>query len=79
VIAAVLSDPVIGLNRDASKGYRVLGFVAYVAIETYGSLMVALFWSFTNSIVNLELAKGAYGLIIWLYIYKYIYIYIHYL
>lgn len=26
--------------------------------------MVALFWSFTNSIMNLEQAKGAYGLII---------------
>jgi ATP/ADP translocase len=26
--------------------------------------MVALFWSFTNSLMDLEQAKGAYGLII---------------
>jgi len=29
-----------------------------VSIEAYGSLMVALFWSFTNSIMDLEQAKG---------------------
>jgi AAA family ATP:ADP antiporter len=38
--------------------------MSYFAIEAYGSLMVALFWSFTNSIMDLEQAKGAYGLII---------------
>lgn len=65
VISALLSDPVHGLSNRADKGpHRLLGWFAYFSIEVYGSLMVALFWSFTNSIMDLEQAKGAYGLII---------------
>lgn len=64
IMAAELSHPDYGLpNRDKGP-QRILGWVCYFAIESYGSLMVALFWSFTNSIMNLEEAKGAYGLII---------------
>lgn len=65
VISALLADPELGLgNRDEVGPHRLLGWIAYVLIEAYGSLMVALFWSFTNSIMDLEEAKGAYGLII---------------
>lgn len=35
-----------------------------MAIESYGSLAVALFWAFTNATVDLEGAKASYGLII---------------
>ena len=65
VLSAMLSDPKHGLSNFADKGpHRTIGWVAYFTIEVYGSLMVALFWSFTNSIMDLEHAKGAYGLII---------------
>lgn len=64
VIAALLTNPDIGLPNRSKGPYRMLGWVSYFAIEAYGSLMVALFWSFTNSLMNLEEAKGAYGLII---------------
>jgi AAA family ATP:ADP antiporter len=64
VMAALLSNPDIGLSHTSSRVFHLLGFVSYTAVESYGSLMVALFWSFTNSTVDLELAKGAYGLII---------------
>lgn len=64
VIAGFLSDPEIGLQNTEKSPYRVIGWISYFAIECYGSLMVALFWSFTNSVMNLEEAKGAYGLII---------------
>jgi AAA family ATP:ADP antiporter len=64
VISALLADPAIGLSHGYDQPYRSLGFISYVAVETYGSLMVALFWAFTNSMVDLELAKGAYGFII---------------
>ena len=64
VIAALLSDPNVGLPNHHKNPMRLLGWLSYFAIEAYGSLMVALFWSFTNSIMNLEQAKGAYGLII---------------
>lgn len=65
VMSALLSDPIVGLSNHQDKGaHRFLGWMSYFTIEAYGSLMVALFWSFTNSIMDLEQAKGAYGLII---------------
>lgn len=64
IIAALLSDPVHGLGNTVRGPHRIIGWVAFCTIEAYGSLMVALFWSFTNSIMDLEQAKGAYGLII---------------
>jgi ATP:ADP antiporter, AAA family len=65
IISALLANPETGIrNSDGANPYRLLGWAAYLSIESYGSLMVALFWSFTNSIMNLEEAKGAYGLII---------------
>jgi AAA family ATP:ADP antiporter len=64
VIAALLSDSSRGLDNHVKSPTRILGWLSYFAIEAYGSLMVALFWSFTNSIMDLEQAKGAYGLII---------------
>lgn len=64
VFAALLSDPSSGIGRKDIGPHRILGWCTYFTIEAYGSLMVALFWSFTNSVMNLEQAKGAYGLII---------------
>ena len=65
VLSALLSNPASGLGDSTNKGpHHTIGWVAFFSIEVYGSLMVALFWSFTNSIMDLEHAKGAYGLII---------------
>ena len=64
VISALLSDPSYGLKIEPKGPQNAVGWISYFLIEAYGSLMVALFWSYTNSIMNLEEAKGAYGLII---------------
>lgn len=40
------------------------GWIGYFVIESFGSLVVALFWSFTSSIVNTESAKSGYPFII---------------
>jgi AAA family ATP:ADP antiporter len=40
------------------------GWLSYFAIESFGSLVVALFWSFTSSITTTESAKHGYPLII---------------
>ena len=44
--------------------YWLLGYMTYFSIESFGSLMVAMFWSFTNSLMQLEDAKDVYGVII---------------
>lgn len=64
VLASYLADPMDGLGNVERSPDRYLGWICYFAIESYGSLMVALFWSFTNTIMDLEQAKGAYGMII---------------
>jgi ATP:ADP antiporter, AAA family len=63
-ISAILSDPVHGLSQSKHDPSRLIGWIAYFVVESYGSLMVTMFWSFTNSVMDLEEAKGAYGLII---------------
>lgn len=64
ILSALLTDPIYGLPNKVKSYHRSIGWIVYFTIEAYGSLMVALFWSYTNSIMDLEQAKGAYGLII---------------
>jgi len=41
-----------------------IGWCSLFAIESYGSLVVSLFWSFTNSICTTESSKSGYPMII---------------
>ena len=50
-------------NTEASP-YRVIGWISYCSIESFGSIGVSLFWAFTNSTYNLEGAKKSYGLMV---------------
>ncbi|KAL7567019.1 hypothetical protein ACA910_019944 [Epithemia clementina (nom. ined.)] len=59
--------PVVDISSSSSAGlsfWHVLGYVLFAAIESYGSLAVAAFWSFTNSTLSLEEAETFYGPII---------------
>lgn len=42
----------------------ITGWVNYFAVESFGSLVVALFWSFTNSITTADSAKKGFPLIV---------------
>jgi ATP/ADP translocase len=44
--------------------WHVLGYFIYAAIESFGSLMVAAFWSFTNSTLSLHECECMYGPIV---------------
>ncbi len=41
----------------------ILGWISYVSIESFGSIVVALFWSFVASTTTTASAKRGYGLI----------------
>ena len=43
---------------------RPLGWISYCAIESFGSIGVAQFWAFTNTVYDKEGAEKSYGLII---------------
>lgn len=64
----VLSSNLMNSHResdiDDDSGWKFLGYLQYVAIESYGSIGVAAFWSFTNSRLDLISAEKHYGLII---------------
>jgi len=67
VIAMLLAAPstsTTSIYNTESSPYRVLGWISYCAIESFGSIGVSLFWAFTNSTYNLEGAKKSYGLMV---------------
>ena len=63
-IAYALSLPGIGLDSGPASYNRLLGWVVYVTIESFGSLMVALFWSFVTSSTDSASAKRGFPLIV---------------
>ncbi|KAL7438844.1 hypothetical protein ACHAXH_009193 [Discostella pseudostelligera] len=63
-IAYLLGHPTIGLANQVEDPMRLLGWVSYCGIESFGSVMVTLFWSFANSNFNLKQAKRSYGLMV---------------
>jgi AAA family ATP:ADP antiporter len=64
VIALLLMHPTIGLENQQPSPYRIIGWISYCAIESFGSVMVSLFWSFANSSFSLETAKASYGVMV---------------
>ena len=63
-IAFFLSHETVGLPNKIADPARWLGWISYCSIESFGSVMVSLFWSFVNSSVSLESAKSAYGFMV---------------
>lgn len=64
VAAYFLAHPTIGVANTTPSKYRLFGWVIYLTIESFGSLMPALFWSFLNSTTDAASAKRGYGLVI---------------
>jgi ATP:ADP antiporter, AAA family len=64
IISILLQHPTMGLPNEKPDMSRILGWVSYCSIESFGSVMVSLFWSFANSNFNLESAKASYGLLV---------------
>jgi AAA family ATP:ADP antiporter len=64
VVAFALTLPGIGLENTVANPSRILGWIIYLSIESYGSMLPALFWSFVASSTSTESAKKGYALII---------------
>lgn len=63
-IALLLMHPTLGLANEVPSPWRIMGWVSYCSIESFGSVMVSLFWSFANSNISLETAKASYGVMV---------------
>lgn len=67
VLAAIFwwtfSDPVSGLANPHTSPYRIIGWLWYVWVESFGSLIVALFWAITTDMTMPEAAKRGFPII----------------
>ncbi len=64
LVAYLLAHPTIGIANPATDKWRILGWVVYVGIESFGSIVVALFWSFVASTTDTAAAKRGYAVIV---------------
>jgi AAA family ATP:ADP antiporter len=62
--AALLVKEWYGAAALGKELLATVGWVSYFATESFGSLVVALFWSFTNSITDTESAKRGFPFIV---------------
>ena len=56
--------PGTGLENTTPSPDRILGWVSYFSTESFGSITVALFWSFVASSTSSTSAKKGYALIV---------------
>lgn len=64
IIACLLLHPTIGLPNSRADPSRLLGWVSYVGIESFGSMVVQCYWALVNSSVNVDFAKKNFGYIV---------------
>lgn len=63
LFAIAFMHPATGLANTVASPDRWIGWAWYVWVESFGSLMVALFWAFTADITDPEAAKRGFPLI----------------
>lgn len=54
------SDQHIGLANKVKDPYRIIGWAWYIWVESFGSLVVALFWAIVTDITSPEAAKRGF-------------------
>lgn len=61
--AFVMFSPAIGLSNTVASPERWWGWIWYVYVESFGSLVVALFWAFAADTTTPESAERGYPLV----------------
>ena len=63
LFAYFLSNPTIGLANTVESPYRFIGWAWYVFVESFGSLLPGLFWSFASDTTTPDSAKRGFPLV----------------
>ncbi len=63
LFAFLFMQPEIGLSNTVESSSRIIGWLWYVYVESFGSLLVALFWAFTTDITVPESAERGFPFI----------------
>jgi len=61
--AILLSDIPAGLPGSLASPWNIVGWLWYVFVESYGSMLVALFWAFSSDITKAGPARRGFPLI----------------
>lgn len=64
ILGLLFLHPTIGLANTTVDASRIIAWVWYVFVESYGSLVVALFWAFAASMVSPDSAKRGFPIVI---------------
>lgn len=64
IFAFFLMHPEYGIENTCCSPYRLIGWLWYVYVESYGSLVITLFWAFVSDITTPESAKKGFGIIV---------------
>lgn len=64
IFAWYMFDPVVGLANNQADPSRYLGWAWYVFVESFGSLIVALFWAFATDITPADSAKKGFSVVV---------------
>ena len=59
-----LMHPTIGLANTKADPTRILGWLSYVTIESFGSMVVQCYWALVNASVDVDFAKKNFGIIV---------------
>ena len=60
----MLMHPTMGLPNTEPSPTRLLGWISYCTIESFGSMVVQAYWSLVNASVDVHFAKRNFGYII---------------
>ena len=64
LVSLLLAHPTIGIANNDADPTRLLGWISYVAIESFGSIVIQCYWALVNASVNVDFAKKNYGIIV---------------
>ena len=57
IVGLMLLHPTIGLPNANPDPYRTLGWISYVCIESFGSMVVQCYWALVNAVLTQHLLK----------------------
>ncbi len=64
IMGFMLMHPTIGLPNTKACPSRWLGWISYVTIESFGSMVVQCYWALVNASVDVNFAQKNFGYII---------------
>lgn len=64
ILGLLFMHPTIGLANTTIDAHRIIAWVWYVFVESYGSIVVALFWAFAADLVSPNSAKRGFPLVV---------------